>query len=445
MSLSNSPDRAGATDYSTRIGSSGTPESVMPAIVATFLLGFVFTALKFVLIGRIALDFDPQAPGALDPLPWDWLREVILTADRQGGLKDALSQGISAILTLGLILGFPINGPLAGAWRCNRLFAFSFVCVGAASLLTLWSNPWFWATVIGIVYGTGCAARGKVIPLLSHALGRSNTYLCGCMNAALSIGLLVGSLVGSFVSELPDISHLQRHLIVLCIALAGFISAWFIRVPEPQPVPLARGVRLLARSTSLLFRRHWALLLGGGLAWGIASACSLAIYVHAVDSLGMKRSHAVTLVLFAGCGAIIGNLVSHVMATRFWVVTSFILQAAIIGLYPHVVHGYWSAAVLLCAIAFLFAAPANVLDAKFLANSHDDELTGLGATTMGFTHSVCILVISLFLAVPLFLGAMSAETQFSVLAAISVLSCGVVLGAGLEDGSKPRRGHGRAS
>jgi MFS family permease len=397
--------------------------SVLPAIVTTFLVGCGFASLKFVLIGRIALDWNPTAPGALDVLPGQWLRDVILATYERGGLQEAVSQAMSVVLTLGLIIGFPVNGPLAGTWRCNRLFAISTAAVGFGCIMALWSNPWVWACFIGVTYGAACSARGKIVPLLSSSLGGSNTLISGSVNAALAIGLLTGTLVGSYISQDVE-SDLVKHSILVGISAIGVASSLLIRVPEPPSVPFMVGLRDFVRATSVLFRRHWALLAGGGLAWGITAAASLAMYVHAADVLGLPRGKASTIAGFGAIGAILGNLVSHYGTRRRWVIAAFLGLACVLVAYPYVVSGYWSASGMVCAIGFLFAAPANVLDAKFLANAHDDGLAGLGGTVMSFVHSFAILVIGLALAVPLFLGFMQAEHQFWVLGGIAVLSCG---------------------
>jgi MFS family permease len=398
--------------------------SIWPAITTTFLVGCGFAALKFVLIGRLALDWDPAAPGALDAVPWQWLRDVILAAKQRGGLEEAISQTMSAVLTLGLLLGFAINAPLAGAWRCSRLFAASTAAVGLGCLCSFWFNPWPWALFVGIAYGAACAARGKVVPLLSRAVGASNTLISGGINAALAIGLLTGTIAGSLVSEhIPD--DLGKHTVLVLIAAVGTTFALFVRVPEPPAIPFARGLKDLITATFLLFRRHWPLLAGGGLAWGITAGASLAVFVDAVDRLKIPRGEASILAGFAAVGAIVGNLVSHYGARRRWVIGAFLGLAGAIGLYTHLVTGYWSAAVAVAVIGFLFAAPANVLDARFLANAHDDGLAGLGGTVMSFVHSLFIFAIGLALAVPLFLGVMDADTQFIVLAGIAVLTAAV--------------------
>ncbi|MBN8525358.1 MAG: MFS transporter [Planctomycetes bacterium] len=405
--------------------------SVLPAIATTFLVGCGFASLKFVLIGRIALDWDPTAPGALDSLPGQWLRDLVLATYQRGGLQEAVSQAMSVVLTLGLLIGFPVNGPLAGSWRCDRLFAISTAAVGFGCLMALWGNPWLWACFIGITYGAACAARGKIVPLLSRSTGGSNTLISGGINAALAIGLVAGTLAGSFISQEIG-SDLAKHLILVGISTVGVLSALFIRVPEPEPVPFAVGLADFVRATSVLVRHHWSLLAGGGLAWGITAAASLAMYVHAVDELGLHRGKASTIAGFAAIGAILGNLASHRMAQRRWVIAAFFGLAATLLLYPYVVAGFWSAGAMVFLIGFLFAAPANVLDAKFLANAHEDGLAGLGGTVMSFVHSLAILIIGLSLAVPLLFGWMDATHQFWLLAGIAAASCLTTLFARLD-------------
>lgn len=396
--------------------------SLLPGIATTFMVGCGFAALKFVLIGRIALDWDPSVAGSLDALPWQWLRDLILACHQRGGFQEATSQAMAVVLTFGLLLGFPINGPLSGAWRCDRLFAVSTAAVGFGCLMALWSNAWLWACIIGIAYGAACAARGKIVPLLAQSSGYSNTMVSGAINAALAIGLIAGTIIGSFVSQKIASATIQ-HLLLVGIAGIGVIAALFIRVPEPAAVPFKQGFSEFLSAVSRLFRKHWPLLTGGGLAWGITAAASLALFVHAVDDLKLARGPASTLAACAAVGAIIGNLVSHRYTRRRYVIASFVLLALTLASYPFVVQGVYSAAGMVCLIGFLFAMPANVLDAKFLANAHEDGLAGLGGTVMSFVHSLAILVIGVALSVPLFLGFMRAHDQFWVLAGIALASC----------------------
>jgi len=396
--------------------------SIVPAIATTFLVGCGFAALKFVLIGRIALDWDPSNAASLAAIPWQWLRDVLHMSDLNKTYEEATSQAMAVVLTFGLLLGFPVNGPLSGAWRCDRLFAISSALVGFGCLMALFGNPWVWACFIGIAYGAACAARGKIVPLLALASGFSNTRVSGAINAALAIGLIGGTITGSFISQtVANPTH--QHLFLVAIAAVGVGSALFIRVPEPQTVPFMQGLNDFVRATTLLFRHHWPLLTGGGLAWGITAAASLAMYVHANQVLGLARGPASTLAGIAAAGAILGNVVSHHLTRRRYVASSFVLLAGALAAYPYLAVGWISAACMVFTIGFLFAAPANVLDAKFLANAHEDGLAGLGGTVMSFVHSVAILVIGIALAVPLFLGAMRASDQFWVLAGIALASC----------------------
>lgn len=416
--------------------------SILPAIATTFLVGCGFAALKFVLIGRIALDWDPSNPASLEAIPWQWLRDVLLNSHAKGTFEEATSQSMSVVLTLGLLIGFPINGPLAGAWRCDRLFAVSSALVGFGCVMALFSNPWVWACFIGIAYGAACSARGKIVPLLSLASGYSNTRVSGGINAALAIGLIAGTISGSFISQALPGHPMVQHGILVAIAAVAVGSALFIRVPEPQTIPFAQGMQDFFRATGLLFRHHWPLLAGGGLAWGITAAASLAMYVHANQDLGLQRGPASTLAGIAAAGAILGNVVSHHYTRRRFVGAAFVLLAVALAAYPYAAVNLPSAACMVFCIGFLFAAPANVLDAKFLANAHADGLAGLGGTVMSFVHSFAILAIGFSLAVPLFLGLMRAHDQFWVLAGIALVSSLATIWAKLGDscsGAPPLR------
>src|SRR5687767_2335265 len=64
-----------------------------PAVLVTILTGMGFAGLKFVLIGEIALGFDPARPPLM---PFKWLDDVLHSAIAKGTLKEAITQGLAA-------------------------------------------------------------------------------------------------------------------------------------------------------------------------------------------------------------------------------------------------------------------------------------------------------------------------------------------------------------
>ena len=86
-------------------------------VVATTLASFGFAAYKFLVIGEQALAFDLAQ--------WNWLpptlHQALVNAVEAKTVKEAISQGLAAAITLGVIMGYLINSPLAGAWRASRL------------------------------------------------------------------------------------------------------------------------------------------------------------------------------------------------------------------------------------------------------------------------------------------------------------------------------------
>ena len=63
-----------------------------PAVLVTILTGMGFAGLKFVLIGEIALGFDPAHPPIM---PFVWLDDVLHSAIAKGTLKEAITQGLA--------------------------------------------------------------------------------------------------------------------------------------------------------------------------------------------------------------------------------------------------------------------------------------------------------------------------------------------------------------
>jgi MFS family permease len=398
-----------------------------PAVLMTFLTGMGFAALKFVLIAKIALSFDPATH---EPLPSEYLEEALQNCFAKGNLTEAISQGLATMLTFGVLVGFTFNAPLAGAWRVAPLFAMSCGLVAVGMIAAIFLNPWPVAFVIGLAYGTACAARGKAIPLLSAATGRHNTQVSGLINAALVVGLLGGTVFGSFLGDL-FIRNLRNHAWVqpwmAHVILAGFmaIATWlsfWVRAPDPHPIPFATGMRDLVSGTVGMFRRHWALLVSGGLIWGIASAASLAVLIYGIEDLGLEQAQASTIALFVAVGAILGNLASDWLDRRRYVLISLAGLAVGIFIFPFVVHAYWSAAVMMVLVSFCFAVPANILDAKLLFLTAQEGHVGRGSTVMSLLHNVFILATGFCLTVPLFLTWITSAQQFMIMAGIAVIT-----------------------
>ena len=89
------------------------------------------------------------------------------------------------------------NAPLAGAWRCDRLFGFSALAVAIGCVATLFFNPWPWALFIGFAYGAACSevaidtltGESRVIAVdILHDIGRS-------INPGIDIGQVEGGFI----------------------------------------------------------------------------------------------------------------------------------------------------------------------------------------------------------------------------------------------------------
>ena len=400
-----------------------------PAVLVTILTGMGFAGLKFVLIGEIALGFDPAHPPTM---PFAWLDDVLQSAIAKGTLKEAITQGLAAVLTLGVLVGYLVNAPLAGAWRVSWLFVLSSAGVGLGALLTLWFNPWLTALFVGLAYGTACAARGKVVPLIAAASGRSNTLVMGVINASLVVSLLAGTVMGTLLNEKID-SVAARHVAVCLFAGVATLVGLKVNPPEDAPIPFTVGMRDLVMGTAIMVRDRWALIVGGGLAWGIASAAVLAAFIDAIERLQMKPEHAVILVIFPAIGAIIGNLASYRMDRNIHVIVTYVALGVLIAGYQILVQGFLSGAISLIFLGGLFAAPTNVLDAKLLAFAAAQGNPGRGSTVMSLVHNVFILAIGSGLAVALFLGWMRPVDQFYSLAGVAIITAIVTIWAHLDD------------
>lgn len=413
------------------------PARLWPAILLTFLTGMGFTSLKFVLITEIALTYNAATHV---PLPFEHLEQVLQRCIAKGNLAEAVGQGLATMLTFGVLVGFAVNSPLAGAWRVAPLFALSCAMVAVGMVGSTFFNPWPISFIIGLAYGTACAARGKVIPLLAFATGRHNTQVSGYINAALVVGLLAGTIFGNvlgdvFVKDKLMLAWVAPWMAHIMLAVFMAIATWLsflVKVEDPHPTPFRQGFRELVTGTLAICRQHWALLASGGLIWGIASAASLAVFIYGVDDLKLDQTKAASVALFAAVGAILGNLASDWLDRRRYVMACLAGLAVGIWAFPHVVEhyrdfggGYPAAAAMMVLVSFLFAVPANVLDAHLLYLTAKEGHAGRGSTVMSLIHNVFILATGFTLSVPLFLSWITAEQQFLIMAIVSIVTMGV--------------------
>ena len=411
-----------------------------PTVAITVLTGCAFTIFKFLVIAAIAL---AHLPGDPVPLPFEWMRSLVVTS---GNISEMVSQGLASTLTVGILLGYLVNAPLAGAWRVGPLFTVAVLGMTAGAILSLLVNPWLIALLVGASYGTACAARGKSVPLLGGGCGRNDTFVSGIINAALVVGLLAGTVLGNALGEwfISDphsptkaavifTSPVLAHGLLVAFLLACLAISTRIRLPPAEGTGFLAGLRSLIGITFGMLKRHPILLVSGGISWGVASAASLAVLVYGVNDLGMKPVTASTLAVFPAVGAILGNLASGRLERRRYVLTGFGLLATTIALFPLIVTGWGSAAVVMVVVGFLFGVSTNVIDARFLALAGREGKAGYGGTVFSMVHNVLILMVSLSLAIGLSQQFLNSKSQFFLLAGWIALALVIAAAAKLND------------
>jgi hypothetical protein len=110
------------------------------------------------------------------------------------------------------------------------------------------------------------------------------------------------------------------------------------------------------------------------------------------------------------------------MQNRWAVMGGLGALCACVLVYPHVVTSWPLAAGMMVLVGTLFAAPTNVLDARFLALAHEEGLAGRGSTVMSLVHNSFIFVVGTGLALPLLLGKMAPYQQFEALGLVAFLA-----------------------
>lgn len=407
-----------------------------PALLATFFVSLGFAGLKFVLIGELALAFRPEEH---EPLPFAWIERIVQHCIASNNITEAITQGLAAAITLGVIAGYLINAPLSGAWRTRLMFLVAGIGCALGALAVTRFNPWLVMLGVGLIYGTACAARGKAIPVLSRACNLSNTFVSGLVNAAMVVGLLAGTVAGTLLIQfIPEAHAGVRHLVIAGLFITSAVFGWLIRAPEGERIPFTAGVRDLLGGSWSLMLHNWPLVVAGGMAWGIASAASLAVFIDvqrpaAEGGLGLSIVAAGSLAVMSVVGAVAGNLLSHVAARRRHVIIELLVMGAVLAAYPLVVSAYWHALVVSVLVGACFASSANVVDARFLKNAADLGQSGRGATLMSLTHSLCIFVVGSGVALALLLVWIGNATQYFIYGAACVLTAVIAARAHLGD------------
>ncbi len=409
-----------------------------PAVLVASATSAGFAIFKLILICEIALD--PAAAQRNPPLA---SLRILLDPAHGLPMQEALAQGLAAVLTVGILVGYLFNAPLAGAWRCGPLFVLSCLGMAVVAILAMpgLADPWLAALAMGAFYGTACAARGKVVPLLAQVGARASTRVNGAVNAGLVVGLLAGAVLGSVLADAfvgvpgSDQPNAGRwidddriaHLVLAVLLALGVIAGLRLRVPEQAPTPFASGVRELWSGTAAMLRRHWAPLVSGGIGWGVCTAFSLAVLLHCIQTLHLPQIQATVLGAFAGLGAIVGNLVSHRFARRRWVVVGYLVLVAVVAAVPWLIRDFWSGAATMIVVGLVYMVPTNVVDARFLSLAHADGLAGLGGTVLSLVHNLFILGIGSGLALLLLGGVLTPAGQFRILAVGSVVAAAVAV------------------
>ena len=407
-----------------------------PAVLVAIATSAGFAIFKLILISEIALD--PVA--AQRNLPLAPLR-ILFDPGHGLPLQEALAQGLAAVLTVGILVGYLFNAPLAGAWRCGPLFVLACLGMAVVAILAIpgLADPWLAALAMGAIYGTACAARGKVVPLLAQAGNGGSTRVNGAVNAGLVIGLLAGAVLGSVLadafigvpgSDRPSIGRWLdddrlAHVVLALLLALGVLAGLRLRVPEQAPTPFGRGLAELWSGTVAMLRHHWALLVSGGIGWGVCTAFSLAVLIHCIQSLHLPQIQATLLGAFAGIGAIIGSLVSHHCARRRWVILGYLILGAVVAGVPWLIRDFWSGAVTMTVVGLVYMVPTNVIDARFLSIAHAEGLAGRGGTVLSLVHNLFILGIGFGLALLLLGGVLTPVGQFRILAGCSVAAAAV--------------------
>jgi long-chain-fatty-acid--[acyl-carrier-protein] ligase len=362
--------------------------------------------------------------------------------------KSWIIQVVSALLTIGAVLLYPVSAPLAASYPKRYLMSLCTLLIAVVMTIGAFTNwagaVWFYLFIVGLLISLFGVSKVALIPIESFESGRKTITVNGIMSIAYVIGMLVGIYVGTdlYNRNMGYGFYFGIFVFVLCSALSLIPS-----YTAEHTKTYKRSVLLLVEDTLRLSFRFPLYLLTSPLLWGVASAVSLGVtaYVELREISDERGASIITL--FAAVGIIIGNAVSPKMANRryAWSTLTAFLISAFILLGPLAIelsfHKFHNPTVLYPALAFymvclgtLFGICSNLIDAEFLQYAAENKREGTGAALQSTALAFFTFVVGGFVGVSIYFELIDVFTQFLILSAISFIAFLLVALLALKNG-----------
>lgn len=358
-------------------------------------------------------------------------------------------QVVSALMTIGPVLFYPVSAPLAASFSKRYLMSVcSFLIVGLLLIghMSGWvGSMWLYLFVIGLLISIFGISKVALIPLEANEGKYSTVTVNGIMSIVYVIGLLIGMALGTIVYEKisPDTAFYLGVIIFLLCALVSLIPSY----QTEHRKPYLRSVSLLVEDTMRLAFRYPLYVLTSPVLWGVASALTLGITAYVEEKKISGPSGASIIPVFSAFGVIAGNAISTKL-NSFRYITATITglgMSVALFLVPLVVdygltitdspkHMYFPLAAYMVFLGFLFGICSNLIDAEFLQLAAADEREGTGAALQSTALSFFTALVAGFVGISLYFGWINVLTQFMILGCISFIAVILTMVLALQNG-----------
>ena len=355
-----------------------------------------------------------------------------------GDSKTWVIQVVGSLMTLGPTLAYVVAGPLASSLRKRHVMAAGAVAAAVAvfvgaefasrSPLVIWGGLF----VVGAAMGIFSAGKMSAAPLEAER----GTLSIFAVNAGLSVAFLCGILSGAYFGTL---AYEKIQITGVLIAESLFLLTAALAFPCRYETESRRGfgesARKLGAETASLLVRFPVFLTAGPLLWGVGGAVVLAVTAYAEVS-GFGGAAACSLMpIYAAVGAIVGNLVSPILAGRrfAWSFGLGLAMAAMVAAIPAAAflcrlagfgpsECYFILAAHAAALGGVFGAATNLVDAEYLRRVRLIGAEGAGAALQSAMIAVFSFIIGGIIGLAIFKGWLSPSAQFLTMSLLTLLS-----------------------
>ena len=119
------------------------------------------------------------------------------------GAKGWIIQIISALMTLGPVLLYPVSAPLAASFSKRMLMSISCILITSVLLVGYWTqwtgSLWLYLFLVGLLISVFGVSKVALIPIEALESKRNTVTVNGVMSIVYVIGMLLGIVLGTFM------------------------------------------------------------------------------------------------------------------------------------------------------------------------------------------------------------------------------------------------------